>query len=120
LFTISQKAVEEFLTGARGPAALGELEVLAVFNQEKNDKQLVGGRVTVGLVRAKTPFEIIRQAGPEAPRQTLGPGRITWASRKEIRNHSGGKGKEIGLLVSINTACKSATGLLFANSRCVF
>ena len=51
-----QKAVEEFLTSSLGPAALGELEVLAVFNREKQEKQIVGGKIIAGVVRGKTSF----------------------------------------------------------------
>jgi len=96
------KAVEEFLTGARGPAALGDLDVLAVFNQEKPDKQLVGGRVASGVVRAKAAFEILRAAGTavDAPKEPVGSGRIIGLREKKSEITQAEKGKEIGLLVS--------------------
>jgi len=100
------KAVEEYLTGARGPAALGELEVLALFNKEKLEKQLVGGRVTSGLVRAKAPFEIVRRAGTAqtGAQASVGTGRILELREKKTDITQAEKGKEVGLLVSAQTA----------------
>ena len=66
------KAVEDFLTGKLGPAAAGELEVLAVFNQDKLEKQLVGGRVTKGIFRGKATFEIMRRGGSAVTAVTTG------------------------------------------------
>jgi translation initiation factor IF-2 len=102
------KAVEEFLTGARGPAALGDLEVLAVFNGEKLDKQLVGGRVTTGIVRAKAAFEVLRAGGTDADAQkeVVGTGRILELREKKNEITQAEKGKEIGLLVGSSTAIK--------------
>jgi len=107
------KAVEEFLTGARGPAALGDLEVLAIFNQEKPDKQLIGGRVISGVVRAKAAFEILRAAaggttGPvaDAPKELVGNGRILGLREKKSEITQAEKGKEIGLLVSSHILVK--------------
>jgi len=99
------KAVEEFLTGARGPVAQGDLEVLAVFNQEKLDKQLVGGRVLSGVVRAKAAFEILRAAGTDADAQkeVIGNGRILELREKKIEITQAEKGKEIGLLAQSHT-----------------
>ncbi len=107
-----QKAVEEFLSGARGPAALGELEVLAVFNQEKMEKQLIGGRVAAGLVRSKTSFEVLRQAGPEAPKEPLGNGRILELREKKSEITQAEKGKEIGLLVNSHVLIKAGDKLV--------
>jgi len=94
------KAVLEFLTGARGPAALGELEVLAVFNQEKLHKQLVGGGVTVGVVRGKSAFEILRAAEDGGSAQSVGTGRVLELREKKAEITQAEKGKEIGLLVN--------------------
>jgi translation initiation factor IF-2 len=109
------KAVEEFLTGARGPAAQGELEVLAVFNQEKLDKQLVGGRVMVGTVRGKAPFEVMRRpAGTEETAMvvSIGQGRIIQLREKKAEITQADKGKEIGLLVSTHTAIQVGDKLI--------
>ena len=92
-------AVEEFLTGKRGPAAQGELEILAVFNSEKLDKQLVGGRVAEGTIRSKLPFEIKRNAEGAEP-AVVGAGRIVSLQEKKNEIAQAEKGKEIGLLVN--------------------
>ena len=93
------RVVDEFLTGARGPAALGELEVLAVFNQEKLQKQLIGGRVTNGLVRGKASFEVMRAETETSSRQALGTGRVLELREKKTEITQAEKGKEIGLLI---------------------
>lgn len=94
------KAVEEFLTGARGPLAAGELEVLALFNQDKLEKQLVGGVVLNGIFRGKATSEILRRAGAEEPMQPLGSGKILGLRDKKAEVAQAEKGKEIGVLVS--------------------
>lgn len=89
-------AVEEFFTGTRGPAAAGELEVLALFNQEKLDKQLVGGRVGHGTFRGKTSFDIVRGPLGTTP---LGQGRVLGLRERKDEIMSAETGKEIGVLV---------------------
>ncbi len=107
------KAVEDFLAGASGPVAAGELEVLAIFSQDKPEKQLVGGRVTKGVFRGKAPFEVIRAAGTAgegsglsgsggngAPAIPLGAGRVLGLREKKSEIAQAEKGKEIGVLVN--------------------
>ena len=83
-------AVEEYFSGARGPAAAGELEVLAIFNQEKPQKQLVGGRVINGTFRGKISFDIVRGHVGTTP---VGNGKVLRLARKKERDISGGKRK---------------------------
>ena len=97
------KAVGEFLSGARGPASLGELSVLAVFNQEKLEKQLVGGAVTLGVVRGKTAIEIFRVPVEGGSRESIGTGRVLSLREKKNEITQAEKGKEIGILVSSET-----------------
>ena len=97
------KVVEEFLTGARGPAALGELEVLAVFNQEKLQKQLIGGRVTGGVVRGKAQFELLRSENEGSSKEPVGAGKVLELREKKAEITQAEKGKEIGLLVNSET-----------------
>ncbi len=94
------KAVEEFLSGKMGPATVGELEVLALFNQDKLEKQLVGGRVTNGIFRGKSSFDIMRRTGEENPTEPLGHGRVTGLREKKSEITQAEKGKEIGVLVN--------------------
>ena len=90
-----EKAVKEFLATLGRPAILGELEVLAVFNQEKLDKQLVGGRVTSGVIRNKATFEISGALG-----------RILSMREKKSELTQAEQGKEIGLFVNFGSPIK--------------
>lgn len=89
-------AVEAYLSGAGGPGAAGELEVLAVFNQEKPQKQLVGGRVTAGTFRPKTSFDVVRGVSRAAQ---VGHGRTLEMREHKNEIFQAEKGKEIGVLV---------------------
>ena len=89
-------AVEDFFTGKRGPAASGELEVLALFNQEKLPKQLVGGRVTNGVFHERGAFDIVRGPLGTTP---LGNGKILGLREKKAEITQAEKGKEIGVYV---------------------
>jgi translation initiation factor IF-2 len=93
-------AVEEYFSGARGPAAAGELEVLALFNQEKPQKQLVGGRVTNGTFQGKVSFDIVRGVVGSTP---VGNGKILGLREKKSEIFQADKGKEIGVLVDSQT-----------------
>ncbi len=112
------KAVEDFLSGKRGPAAAGELTVLAIFSQDKLDKQLVGGRVEKGVFRGKASFEIMRVSGggmnnaagatpaADAPKVSAGNGRALTLHEKKAEIATAEKGKEIGIIVSSQIAIK--------------
>lgn len=93
-------AVTEFLAGKRGPQAAGKLEVLAVFNQGKLDKQLIGGRVTEGVIRGKAPFDVLRlaESGSQEP---IAAGKILSLREKKSELVQAEKGKEIGLIVDV-------------------
>ena len=98
-------AVAEFLAGNRGPQAAGKLEILAVFNQEKPEKQLVGGRVTEGTIRGKASFEILRvmEGGVQG---SVGSGKILNLREKKSELTQAEKGKEIGVLASSGMVIK--------------
>jgi translation initiation factor IF-2 len=93
-------AIEEYLSGGRGAGAEGELEVLAVFNQEKPQKQLVGGRVTGGMFKPKTSFDIVRGV---ANGTVTGTGRVLEMREKKSEIFQAEKGMEIGVLVDSQT-----------------
>ena len=69
------KTVEEILAKPIGPAVKGRLEILAVFNQTKASKQLVGGKVTEGIFKNKNSFEILR-IDTEGKEEMIGHGKI--------------------------------------------
>ncbi len=94
------KVVEEFLVSAGKPATLGELEVLAIFNQKKLTEQLVGGRVLGGIVKGKALFDIMRGATMVSDGKTQGAGRILTLREGKKEIVSAETGKEIGLLVN--------------------
>jgi translation initiation factor IF-2 len=92
-------AVTEFLAGKRGPQAVGKLEVLALFNQEKSEKQLIGGRVLEGVIRGKATCEIVRKTDGGAE-VSMGSGRILGLREKKDQLTQAEKGREIGVLLS--------------------
>jgi translation initiation factor IF-2 len=93
-----EKSVNEYLTEQLSPIA-GEVEVLAIFNQTKMQKQLVGGRVTHGTFRAHAVCEILRQAGLEVPHAPLGSGKVVSLHEKKTEITQADKEKEIGIVV---------------------
>ncbi len=90
-----EKVAKEFLATLGKPAILGELEVLAVFNQEKLNKQLIGGRVVSGIIRNKAAFEISGVLG-----------RILSMREKKTELTQAEQGKEIGLFVNFGSPIK--------------
>jgi len=102
-------AVEEYFSGARGPAGAGELEVLALFNQEKPQKQLVGGRVINGTFRGKVAFDIVRGHVGSTP---VGTGHVIGLREKKSEIFQADKGKEIGVLLDAPTLVQVGDKLL--------
>jgi translation initiation factor IF-2 len=96
-------AVSEFLAGKRGPQAVGKLEVLALFSQEKLDKQLVGGRVTEGVIRGKASFDILRKSETGAE-ESIGSGKVLGLREKKSEITQAETGKEIGVLANASAA----------------
>lgn len=94
------KAVEDFLATLGKPAILGELEVLAVFNQDKHDKQLVGGRVTSGVMRSKANIEILRGLETNSESKPEGFGKVLSLRDKKADINQAEEGREIGLIIN--------------------
>lgn len=105
-----EKVVKEFLAGLLGPQAIGELDVLAVFNQDKLEKQIIGGKVTKGIVKVKAPFDFLSraQAQANAASADLPQGKILGLRDRKTEIQSAEAGKEIGLLV--NCPARIASG----------
>jgi translation initiation factor IF-2 len=89
LVTTVEKLIEDNAT----PPPSGQLEVLAVFGQDKLDKQVVGGKVVSGIFRNRAEFTI--QRGEE----TLGRGRVGNLKEGKKNVTEVGEGKECGLMV---------------------
>lgn len=98
------RAIQDFLAELGKPKTLGELEVLAVFNQAKPEKQLVGGRVLSGTFRNKAVFEVLRKDG--AQEKIEGSGRVLSLKEKKTPINQAEVGKEIGLLVNSRVLIK--------------
>ena len=87
------KAVELLFKKKEEGKVVGELNVLAVFNQTKLDKQLVGGKVVSGLLKNKAQLEIWR--GEEK----MGEGRIANMQMGKKEAVSVPEGNECGIIV---------------------
>jgi translation initiation factor IF-2 len=92
------KAVETFLTQPAEVATLGELEVLALFNQAKLRKQLVGGKVVGGTLKVGAGFEIRR--GEEV----VGRGKILRMKEKKTELTQATVNAECGILADASVA----------------
>ena len=88
------KTVEEALKKPEDLNILGDLEILAIFNQEKQEKQLVGGRVIKGIVRNKGAFEIVREE------KVAGRGRIINLQSQKKDAGQVGEGGEAGFIAN--------------------
>jgi len=91
------KTVEEFLKQAEKPTSTGEMEILAIFNQSKPEKQVVGGKVISGAFRNKAMFKIIRDA------EQIGSGRVLNIQENKKDAPQINAGSEAGLLVNSET-----------------
>ena len=86
-------AIEQLIKDASKAAPTGELEVLAVFNQAKLDKQVIGGKVVAGVFRNRATFTVKR--GEEV----LGLGHVDNLQEMKKDANQVLEGKECGLKV---------------------
>jgi translation initiation factor IF-2 len=113
------KAIKDFLIETGKPKSLGELEVLAIFNQPKPERQLVGGKVTHGLLRNKSILEIKRNdssidSGQDA---TVGTGRILNLQQGKKDTHEVTENNECGLLVNASVMIKVGDHLVIRSNE---
>lgn len=92
------KTIEELIKGSFEEKSTGELEVLAIFNQEKLGKQVVGGKVIGGTIKNKAAFEIKRA------RAVVGQGKIISLQQQKKDTNQVSQGNECGLLANAETA----------------
>lgn len=90
------KNIEDLLAQKEN-RVVAELEVLAVFNQEKPERQVIGGKVTRGILRNGAFFEINRRGN------TTGKGKIINLQSGKKDTAAVEEGKEAGLLVGSQT-----------------
>ena len=99
------KAMEDFATAGHVDAE-GILEVLAVFGQEKLDKQVVGGKVTEGAFKMRAAFEI------ERAEVVVGKGRVVNLQAQKQDVSQVPTGSECGLLVNASVAVQKGDKLI--------
>lgn len=99
--------IEEAVNNLKSPKPAGTLEVLAVFNQETN-KQLVGGKVTDGVVKNNGRYDIKR--GEE----TVGNGRIVSLRQQKQDVRQVEAGKECGMIFESSVKIKAGDQLIAA------
>lgn len=100
------QAIEKLLIEIEHPAPLGELEILAVFNQKKLDKQVVGGKVISGIFKNRAQFQVKR--GEEI----VGQGRTTNLQQNKKDMATVTEGNEAGLMVNCGIALAAGDRLV--------
>lgn len=117
------KDVEMILAKPEAAVVTGRLEILAVFNQQKLTKQLVGGKVLDGLMKNRANIEIHRVTPPSLdlpaeastkegalskPADTdphlVGHGKILSLESNKLEVQQVEAGKECGLIVNSSLA----------------
>ncbi len=93
------KAVEETLLTIGKPAALGRLEILALFSK-KGTKQVIGGEVKEGAISNNAVLEV-DHAG-----KTEGTGKIINLQHNKVDAKSVPAGKQCGLIFDSHTEVK--------------
>lgn len=105
------KAVEDLAKESEEGKIIGDLDVLAVFNQAKLEKQLVGGRVVSGIFKNKAPLEIHRGG------KKIGDGRISNLQMKKQDAISIPEGQEGGVMMGSNIAIEKGDHLIIRESQ---
>ncbi len=101
------KKFEDYLDSFAKPDAVGELEVLAVFGKPDKNKQIVGGKISQGLIKNQQKFEVWRNE------QNFAKGRILNLQEKKKDVAEAGMSKEVGLLVETGDIIKVGDKLKF-------
>jgi translation initiation factor IF-2 len=99
-------AVEELIKEAATPPPTGELEVLAVFSQQKLDKQVIGGKVVAGVFRNRAQFTVKRDD------EVLGLGHVNNLQEQKKDASQVAEGNECGLMVGAAVEIKAGDRLL--------
>ncbi len=116
------KEVEMILAKPEAAAVTGRLEVLAVFNQTKLQKQLVGGKVLDGVMKNRANVEIHRitppssDADPSKPVDTdphlVGHGKILSLQSGKLEVQQVEVGKECGFIVNSSMAIQKGDHII--------
>ena len=98
------KEVETVLAKPEALAVAGRLEILAVFNQQKLAKQLVGGKVTEGVMKNRANFEIMRANAETSELHLVGHGKILSLESNKLEVQQVEAGKECGFMANSSMA----------------
>lgn len=95
------KSLDAYIKGEAGPEAMGELEVLKVFNNS-GKKQVLGCKVAGGLVKLGARAEIIRNNLATGETNEIGKGKISnlQSMKKDVKELKSG---ECGILLDSET-----------------
>ncbi len=85
---------------------MGQLKILAVFRTEK-DRQIVGGRVTKGVIRKGLPVDILRNG------EKISQGTVAQLQKNKKEADEVNKDQEAGLLVKGTTSIEKGDTLEF-------
>ena len=98
------KEIEEILAKPEAALVVGKLEILAVFNQQKLAKQLVGGKVSEGVMKNRANFEIHRINPENNELRLIGHGKILSLESNKLEVQQVETGKECGLIANSSIA----------------
>lgn len=94
------KDIETILAKPEAAAVSARLEVLAVFNQQKLAKQLVGGKVVDGVMKNRANIEIHRLSPESNEHRLIGHGKILSLQSGKLEVNQIEAGKECGFIVN--------------------
>ena len=106
------KSVEEILAKPVAVAVTGRLEILAIFNQQKLAKQLVGGKVLEGVMKNRANFEIHRINPETNELHLVGHGKILSLESNKIEAQQVEAGKECGFIVNSGQAIQKGDHII--------
>lgn len=101
-----EKFLRERLAGEK-EEAFATLEILATFGKGKGEEQIVGGRITEGMVKSRAPFTVLR-GGRE-----VGEGQLVNLQSKKKNVAEAGADTEVGLLVESTAEIEKGDVLRF-------
>lgn len=105
------RAVEDLAKESEAGKIIGDLDVLAIFNSAKLDKQLVGGKVVLGIFKNKGQVEIHRAE------KKVGEGRIANLQMKKLDAVSVPEGQECGVIIGSSMPIEKGDHLLIREKK---
>ncbi len=104
IYELEKKLKEELTANFQNR---GEVKILKIFGQRKNNKQILGGLVINGFIKNKDKFEIFKNE------ENIGTGKILNLQVNKKDSEKAEKNQEIGLLVESNVFIEENCLLIF-------